>query len=109
MKLLHLTFQFQYTDMIEALLAKHRVMDYVFYPRIAGRDSDGKHTNSQAFPGHMTAVHAFVAEETVAPLLGDLNKFRQEKAAHRHLRAAILPVEQTAPDSVDEDHDQGHA
>jgi hypothetical protein len=94
-KLVHVTFQFQYAEEIEALLATHGVVDLVRHPRIAGRDRDGRHDGSQAFPGHMAAIQALVPERRVASLLDDLRAFRDAKPAHAHLRAAVLSVDET--------------
>jgi hypothetical protein len=95
MKLLHVTLQFQYAEEIEGLLAERGVVDLVRHPRVAGRDRDGRHDGSQAFPGHMAAIQAFVPEGQVAPLLEDLRAFRDAKPAHAHLRAAVLSVDET--------------
>lgn len=95
MKLLLVTFQFQYADEIEALLTSHGAADRVRHPRISGRDRDGRHEGSQAFPGHMAAIQAFVAEDQVEALLTALRNFRDAKPAHAHLRAAVLPLERT--------------
>lgn len=97
MKLLHVTFQVQYTDHVEAILEAHQLREYVRYPQIAGMDSDGKHTYSQAFPGHMTCIQAQILEEKVKDVLNALQDFREEKKAHHHLQALVLPVEQTLP------------
>jgi len=99
MKLVHITFQFQYAEAIDAILAEHEIRDYVRHPRIAGRDADGKHDNSQAFPGHLASVDAFVDNDTVDALLDALEEFRTEKTAHEHLRAAVMPVDRILPDS----------
>jgi len=101
MKLLHLTFQYQYTDQIERIFDDLDVHDYVRYPRVAGRDSDGKHDNSQTFPGNMTAVHAQLPEEKIDSLFEKLRAFRDEKSAHAHLRAVLLPIERMLGDQVD--------
>lgn len=95
MKLVLVTFQFQYAEEIETLLAKHGIVDLVRHPRIAGRDRDGRHDGSQAFPGHMAAIQAFVEEGRTEPLLDALRAFRDAKPAHAHLRAAVLPLDET--------------
>ncbi|MFW6067004.1 MAG: PG0541 family transporter-associated protein [Myxococcota bacterium] len=93
MKLVHITFQFQFTDAVEAMLAEHHVGDYVQHPRAVGHDRDGRHDGSQAFPGHLTTVEALVDDPVVPALLDDLRRFRDAKPAHAHLRAVVLPVE----------------
>lgn len=102
MKFLHLTYQFQYSDMLEAILDEHGIVNYARYPRIAGRDSDGKHANSQAFPGHLAAIHALVPDGALDALFDRLNEFRKEKEAHEHLRAVVLPVERVLPENAHE-------
>ncbi len=94
MKLLHISFRFEYLEMIERILDRHELTDFVRYPMIHGRDSDGKHYGSQVFPGNMIVVQAQVPPERIDALLGDLQIFREEKPAHRHLQALVLPVEQ---------------
>jgi hypothetical protein len=93
MKLLHLTFHFEYTDYIEAILDRHAVGAYARYPMVEGQDGDGKHFGTQVFPGNVTVVQAQIAEDRIESLFADLQKFRAEKDAHRHLQALILPVE----------------
>lgn len=95
MKLLHLTYEFQYGESIEAILRRHEVEDYVLHARIDGHDATGKHNGSQAFPGHMTLVQALVDEEKLDGLLEDLRGFREEKPTHQHLRAVVLNIDQT--------------
>ena len=43
MKLLQLSFHFEYTEQIELTLDRHKVVDYVRYPMIEGKDREGKH------------------------------------------------------------------
>lgn len=93
MKLVHITFQFQYAEAIEAILARCHVTDMVRYPRVVGRDRDGRHEGSQAFPGHMAAIHAHVPQERLEDLWALLREFRDAKRAHAHLQAVVLPVE----------------
>lgn len=93
MKLLHLSFHFEYGEMIESILDRHEVADYVRYSMVEGKDRDGKHFGTQVFPGNVTAIQAQVPDEKVDALLDDLQSFRQEKDAHRHLQALIIPVE----------------
>ncbi|MFW5921036.1 MAG: PG0541 family transporter-associated protein [Polyangiales bacterium] len=95
MKLLHITVQFQYADVIERMLESRGVREMVRHPRIVGHDSDGWHDGSQAFPGHMAAVHAQVDDGAVDEILDDLRRFRDQKPAHGHLCAAVLPIETT--------------
>jgi hypothetical protein len=93
MKFLHLTAQFQYAEALEELLAEHGVQDLVRYPQVAGWDSDGRHDGSQAFPGYVTVIQAQVPADQLDALLERLRAFREEKPAHGHLQALVLPIE----------------
>jgi hypothetical protein len=93
MKLLHLTFHFEYADAIELILDRHEIADYARYPMVEGKDREGKHFGTQVFPGGVTVVQAQVPEDKIDALFDDLRTFREEKAAHRHLQAIILPVD----------------
>lgn len=92
-KLLHVTFQVQYTDHVEAILADCGLDRWARHHRVYGRDADGRHEGSQAFPGHVTAIQAQVPEERVECVLDALEEFRRAKRVHRHLEALVLPVE----------------
>ncbi len=94
MKFLHITFHFQFSENIEAILDKHEIRDFIRVPMVEGKDRDGKHFGSQVFPGNSSLIQAQVAEEKVDPILRDLKKFQEEKLSHRHLEALVLPVEQ---------------
>lgn len=94
MKLLHVTFQFQYADAVEAIVSERGVKDFVHHPRVSGRDRDGAHDGSQAFPGHMASIEALVDDAAMPELLDALRRFRDEKRAHAHLCAVVLPVEE---------------
>ncbi len=93
MKLVVLAFHFEYTDAVEAILDRHGVTDYVRFPMIEAKDSDGKHFGSQVFPGNSSVVHAQIPDEAVDGLLDELGRFREAKPAHRHLQAVVLPIE----------------
>ena len=93
MKLVLITFHFEYTDVIEAILDRHGVADYVRFPMIEGKDMQGKHFGSQVFPGNSSVVHAQVPEATVGPLFDELASFRAAKPAHEHVQALVLPIE----------------
>ncbi len=93
MKFIHISFRFEYVDFIDAILDEHNIADYVRYPMIEGKGADGKHFGTQVFPGSFTVVQAVVENHRVSGLLEDLNHFRQRKKAHEHLRALVLPVE----------------
>ena len=93
MKFLHITFHFEYSEDIEAILDKHDISDFVRVPMVEAKDRDGKHYGNQVYPGNSSIVQAQVPEETVEALLSDLDAFRRAKDSHRHLQALVLPVE----------------
>jgi hypothetical protein len=94
MKLVQINVHFEYTEVIDQLLARHQVSDYVRYPMVEGKDRDGKHFGSQVFPGSVTVFHAQVAESHLAPLWRDLRTFRDQRPAHAHIQALVLPIEE---------------
>ncbi len=93
MKLLHITFHFEYADEIEKILDKNEIENFVRYSMCEGRDRDGKHYGTQVYPGSTTVVQAQVPDEGMAQMLQDLKAFRDKKMAHRHLEAVVLPIE----------------
>lgn len=106
MKLVQITFQVQYTDQIGEILRAIEPARWVTHSRVAGRDSDGRHEGSQAFPGSLALAQAVLPNDAVTGLLEALRTFREEKRAHRHLQAVVLPVEDGIG-TVDEDDDRG--
>jgi hypothetical protein len=94
MKMVHITFRFEFSDAIEAILERNGVTDFVRTRLVDSRDRDGKHYGSKTFPGNGTVVQALVEEETLGPLLEELRLFKEEKRSHGHLRALVLPVEE---------------
>jgi len=95
MKLLHVTYHFQYSDFIEELLDNHEIKNYTRYPMVEGKDNQGKHFGTQVHPGNTSVVQAQVPEEGLDELLEDLREFRDAKQAHKHLDALVLPVERS--------------
>ena len=95
MKLVQVRLHFEYTDEIEQILDRHGLQHWVRHPRIEGRDGEGKHTGSQAFPGSVSVVEARVDDARLDALLDDLRSFRDAKPAHRHVDALVLPIERT--------------
>ncbi|MEX0653319.1 MAG: PG0541 family transporter-associated protein [Phycisphaeraceae bacterium] len=93
LKLVMIHFHFEYTDAIEAILDRHGVASYVRYPMMEGKDRDGKHYGTQTFPGNVSVVHAQVGEDVIEKVFADLRRFREQKPAHRHVEALVLPVE----------------
>lgn len=94
MKLLQITVHFEYADTIEAVLDRHEVEHYVVYPRIEGRDREGRHEGTQVFPGNLAVIQAQVDDANVEQVLSALRTFRDQREAHRHLEALVLPIEQ---------------
>lgn len=92
-KLVMIHFHFEYTDAIEAILDRHGIADYVRYPMMEGKDRDGKHYGTQTFPGNVSVMHAQVEEGDLDTLMATLDRFRQQKIAHHHLDAIVLPIE----------------
>lgn len=93
MKFLHLTFHFEYEEPIEEILDDHGIEDYVRYPMMEGKDSDGKHYGTQVYPGNTSVVQAQVSPDDVEALLADLKEFKDAKESHHHLEALILPID----------------
>lgn len=93
MKLLHLSFHFEYADIIERILDQHEVSEYARYSMVEGKDRNGKHFGTQVFPGNVTVIQAQVPEDKIDALFEDLQAFREEKDAHRHLQVLVLPIE----------------
>ena len=94
MKLVQITFRFEFSDSIEEILDRNGIANYVRAPLVDSRDREGKHFGTKIFPGNGTLVLAQVEDGGVDGLLKDLRGFREEKDTHRHLRALILPVEE---------------
>jgi hypothetical protein len=95
MKFVHITFRFEYTEVIESILDKHDIADYVRYPMVEGMGWDGKHFGTQVFPGSFTVVQARIEHDRLKGFLDDLDAFRQRKKSHEHLRAMVLNVEES--------------
>ncbi|RQD57571.1 MAG: hypothetical protein D5R98_09045 [Desulfonatronovibrio sp. MSAO_Bac4] len=93
MKLVHISFRFEYSDDIDFILDKQGITDFVRYSMIEGKGQDGKHFGTQVFPGSFTVVQARVDDDQVKKLFRDLDEFRLRKKSHEHLRAMVLPVE----------------
>jgi hypothetical protein len=93
MKFLHITYHFEFSDRIEALLERHAIPNFVRYPMVQGKDSDGKHYGTKVYPGKAEVVQAQVPEEALDGLLHDLKQFKQAETSHRHLTVLVWPVE----------------
>ncbi len=102
MKLVRIAVQVQYGDAVQGILADLGVPAWTRHERIGGRDVDGRHDGSQAFPGSMTALVARVPDDEVGPLLDALEEFRGARATHRHLEAYVVAVERSLHPREDE-------
>ena len=107
MKLLHVTVHSEYADAVVEMLEAHGIERYVHYPRMRGRDSDGRHDGSKTFPGDISVLQAEVDEEQVDALFDALSEFRGAKRAHQHLQALVLSVHRSLvnEDEPDSDHE----
>ena len=93
MKLVFISFHFEYTEEIEAILDRHDIRDYVRYPMLESKDVDGKHFGTQVFPGNSSVVQALVDEERLQSIKEELKAFQEAQDSHRHLQAFVLPIE----------------
>lgn len=93
MKLMQITFHFEFTERVEEILDRNGVAHYVRYPMVAGKDCDGKHLGNQIYPGNVTVLQAQVAEDTIDNVWRELGEFKASKPAHQHLEALLLPIE----------------
>jgi hypothetical protein len=93
MKLLHVTFRFEFLQDVQDILDGHDVAAYVRLPMAQGADVDGRHFGSKVFPGHVSLLQATVDDEDVDALLDDIEAFRTARDAHNHLQALVVPVE----------------
>ncbi|MFW5908206.1 MAG: hypothetical protein ACOCR8_01085, partial [Desulfosalsimonas sp.] len=66
---------------------------FVRYPMLEGKDSEGKHYGSQVYPGSTTVVQAQIPEDRLKEVMEALRAFKEEKTAHRHLEAVVIPIE----------------
>jgi hypothetical protein len=93
MKFVMITFHFEFSEEIEAILEKHAVHDFVRYARVEGKDMSGRHYGTKVFPGHSTVVQARIEDDRVEALLDELRHFQQQEESHRHLTTLVMPVE----------------
>ena len=93
MKLVQITFHFEYIDEIEEILDDVPVRHYACHRRVEGRDSTGKLEGTQVYPGTMSVIQAMVEDGEVDRLIDALRAFRDIREGHRHLEAIVLPVE----------------
>lgn len=93
MKWLHISFHFEFSEIIEKILDEHDIADFVQYAMIQGKDCDGKHYGNKVFPGNLSVIQAMVPDDKVEDLLRDLKGFKDEKDAHCHLQALLFSIE----------------
>jgi len=93
-KLVHITYHFEFSDLIEKILDRNGIQNFVRSPMVEGKDSEGKHFGTQVFPGNTAMVQAQVQDDKVPRLLKELERFRSLKPSHQHLQAVVLPIEQ---------------
>ncbi len=92
MYLVQITFHFEFWEKIEAILDERQTGWYVRFPSVQGKDRDGKHANTQVFPGSLSVVQVLTEDGDLDGLLERLDGFRGERQAHRHLETIVLPV-----------------
>lgn len=95
MKLMQITYHFEFSQAIEGILDKHNVENFARCQMEEGKDCDGKHYGTQVFPGNIAIVNAKVPDEKVEPIFEDLKAFKKDKKVHHHLRAIVIPIERT--------------
>ena len=93
MKLLHVTYHFEFSDRIEIILDEHDIQNYVRYTPVAAKDCDGRHYGSKVFPGHNSVVQAQVPDAAAESLFEKLKEFKEAAEAHHHLNAVMLAVD----------------
>lgn len=95
MKMVHLSFHFQFVEEVERILDENEVEHYSRIAGVEGKDSSGKHEGSQVYPGNITMIFAQVQDDKLQGVLDSLTQFRDAWESHKHLQAAVLGVEQT--------------
>ena len=93
MKLVIISYRFEFSDKIEFFLEKHNIGNFVRLSRVEASDADGKHYGTKVYPSHGSVVQAQVPEKQLKEFLTDLETFKHEEDSHKHLSALVLPVE----------------
>lgn len=93
MKFVQINYHFEYADTIEDILDANGITDYARYSMMEGKNEEGKHFGTQVHPGNVSIVQAQVPEESLDRLMDDLKEFKEDKRAHEHLEALVLPIE----------------
>lgn len=94
MKLVQISYHFEFADAVEAILDDLEIANFVRHARVESKDRDGKHYGTKVFPGSGSLVQALVPDDAVDPLLEALTEFREAEDSHRHLTAVVLELEQ---------------
>jgi hypothetical protein len=92
MHLVQISFHFEFWEKIEAVLDECQVEHFVRYPTVQGKDVEGKHYGGQVFPGSVSVVQVQAGDGTIDKLFEALERFRDEREAHRHLTVVALRV-----------------
>ncbi|MFW5733784.1 MAG: PG0541 family transporter-associated protein [Oceanidesulfovibrio sp.] len=95
MKLVMVSYRFEYNEPMERILGSHGLRDYIRISQAQGSDQDGKHDGSKIYPGHMAQVWAQVQDDDVDDLLRDIEEFKNDKQSHEHVTALVLGVEKS--------------
>lgn len=93
MKQVQVSVHSEYAELICDILEDQEIDHYVLIPRAEGRNNDGRHEGTQVFPGTLMLAFIRVPDDKVDALLEKLAEFRDEKKAHEHLEALVLPIE----------------
>lgn len=93
MKLVQITYHFEFSDELEAILDEMDIVNFARHPMIESKDRDGKHYGSKVYPGSGSVIQALVPDDSVNPLLEALQDFKEAEESHRHLTAVVLAVE----------------
>jgi hypothetical protein len=81
LKFLHITYHFEFSDPIEALLDQQDIQDYVCYAMVQGKDRDGKHYDTKVYPGSAEVAQAHVPEDALEGLPTDLRRFKDAETS----------------------------
>jgi hypothetical protein len=92
MHLVQIVFHSEFWEEIEAILDERQIGHFVRFPRLQGKDRDGKHCGSQVFPGSVSVVQIWTEDENIDGLFDRLSDFQQAREAHHHLEAWVFPV-----------------
>jgi hypothetical protein len=92
MKLLYLTLEYQYAPRVVEVLENRGVANYLYVPRVHGRDAAGRHEGSQVFPGYMAMFWVHLEDQDPAELLSEI-RGEEGETKRKNLSALVLDVE----------------